>query len=194
MKVGTCYDGQSAGVKFGAVRVGVMPPVVAALMMAEFKAAAPPTPGHEAAVAPPVPPPAPPAPPAAPAAPPVPAPAAPPAAPPVAPPPAAPPVAAPPAAPPVAGAPAAPPAVPPAPPPLPPALLPPVPVGLLFEPDEQAIAPKPLNATTKKKFFRCLDMVKIPFTRRSRGGSSSRPCRCWCRCRCTRRSSPASSS
>ncbi len=59
----------------GGVRVGVMPPLVAALMMAKFMAGAPPTPapGHMAAVPPPVPPPAPPAPPpAAPAAPPAP--------------------------------------------------------------------------------------------------------------------------
>jgi hypothetical protein len=35
---------------------------------------------------------------------------------------------------------------------LPPALLPPVPP--LLVPDEQAIAPKPLSATTKKNFFR----------------------------------------
>ena len=66
-----------------------------------------------------------------------------------------------PAAPPVPFAPAAPPV--PVVPPLPPLLR--CPPEL---PEEQAIAPKPANVSTKKVFVRCLRMVIRPFTRRSR--------------------------
>ena len=85
------------------------------------------------------------------------------------------------------------PAAPPVPPPLPPALLPPVPVECCSYPTSRPSRRSRSARPPRRNFSDVYDMFKIPFTRRSRGGSSCRQCRCWCRCRCTRRSSPASS-